>query len=183
MFAIHRPFKINTEQLELLEPIERIEIEIINDIKAKKNDDIPGDNKKPEIVRKFTLLTDISNRIASNSKLLVEDAYLKEVVRVWMEIFLWFFECGYYDDADLQEVYRRVKETFKFFNEINIKKFVQWYAKFSLNFVKAALFRLQCKLIKDLLKAKGRFESKLSRFLGSEAKPEDFNLSFGNSGF
>ena len=177
-FAILRPFRVNTEQLELLEPIERIEIENISEIRPKRKDD--GLFRKPDNKYKFTLLTDISNRLSSNSKLFSESDYLQEVVIPWMEIFLWFFEAGYYEDIEMLDVLRRVKENFKLFNEINLTEFVQWYSKFAITFIKAALFKIQCKLIKESMKRKRRFRSKISSFIGDDNKEEsDMSLSFG----
>lgn len=177
-YAILRPFRVDTEQLELLEPIERIEIENINDIRPKKKEE--GFSKKPGTKYKFTLLTDISTRLSSNSKLFTDNDYLENVVIPWMEIFLWFFEAGYYEDIEMLDVLRRVKENFKFFNEINLTDFVQWYSKFAITFIKAALFKIQCKLIKESIRSKRSFRNKVSSFLGEDIKDDaDINLSFG----
>lgn len=182
MFAILRPFRVDTEQLELLEPIERIEIEMINQIRPKKKDDIFNLNifKRVDNIYKFTILMDINNRLSSNSKLFVDEDYLMKVVAQWMDIFLWFFEAGYYEDSDILEVLRRVKENFKLFNEINITDFVKWYSQYAVTFIKAALFKIQCKLIKESVKYKRKFKSKISSYLGKEPDEEELSLSFGS---
>lgn len=173
-FAIIRPFKVNTEQLELLEPAERIEIETINadnGVRSKKRDN------RSDNFSKFALLTDITNRLSNNAKLFSDEDYLTDVVQPWMEIFLWYFEVGYYEDSDTLDIIRNVKENFKLFNEINITKFVQWYSMFAITFIKAALFKIQGKIIKECTKQKRRFESKLKNYIGSDSKV--FSLTFG----
>lgn len=156
--------------------MERIEIESINNLRSKKKDN--HNHQVSENINRFILLIDINNRMSNNSKLFFDRDYLEKVVKPWMEIFLWFFEVGYYDDADFQEVLIRIKDNFKLFNEVNIKEFVEWYSKFSISFIKAAMFRLQTKIIKELLKHKSRFKSKLRRLLGEDYKEEQ-TLSFG----
>jgi hypothetical protein len=175
MYAILRPFRIDTEQLELLEPKERIEIEAINADLTKATE---GEERRAAGINRFSLLIDINNRMSSNAKLFTDREYLETVVKPWMNIFLWYFEIGYYEDEHLQEVLIRVKEIFKLFNEVNIQDFVQWYSRFGIVFIKSALFKLQTKLIKELMKNKGRFKSKLSRFLGVDSKDRQ-TLSFG----
>ena len=175
-YAIFRPFQVHTEQLELLEPLERIEIEAINNMRLRKREE--GGQHVAEKINRFTLLNDINVRMSSNSKLFTDREYLEKIVKPWMEIFLWFFEVGYYDDLDFQEVLIRVKDNFKLFNEVNFKEFVEWYSRFAIVFIKAALFRLQTKLIKELMKNKSRFKSKLSRFLGDDNLDQQI-LTFG----
>lgn len=181
MFAIVRPFRVNNEQLELLEPIERIEIENISNIRPKKKDELfnLAFSKRADNAYKFTLLTDISNKLSSNAKLFADEDYLNNIVKEWMEIFLWFFEAGFYEDGDMLDVLRRVKETFKLFNEINVTEFVTWYSGFSISFIKSALFKIQGKLIKEAIKNKNRFKTKITNFLGKELRDEEQCLSFG----
>jgi hypothetical protein len=182
-FAILRPFRVDTEQLELLEPIERIEIEVINQIRPKKKEEMLHLNlfKRQDNLYKFTLLMDINNRLSSNDKLFKDEDYLMKVVSEWMNIFLWYFEAGYYEDSDILEVLRRVKENFKLFNEINIPEFVRWYSNYALTFIKAALFKIQCKLIKESMKYKRKFKSKLIKYWGKEENEEEASLSFGKT--
>lgn len=182
-FAILRPFRVDTEQIELLEPMERIDIEVINQIRPKKKEEAFHLNifKRADNIYKFTILMDINNRLSSNAKLFADQQYLNQVVAKWMDIFLWFFEAGYYEDGDILEVLRRVKENFKLFNEINLTEFVKWYSQYAVTFIKAALFKIQCKLIKESVKYKSKFKSKLINYMGKESNEEDLSLSFGKS--
>lgn len=180
LYALLRPFRVNTEQLELLEPVERIQVESINALRSRNFSDQTKSQKHTKDINRFSLLTDIVNRMSSNSKLFTEQDYLLLVVKQWMEIFLWFFEAGYYDDQDLKEVLLRVKECYKLFNEVNITEFVQWYSKFAIVFIKAALFRMQCQIIKVFSRKPQTFKARIRRFLGDELKEEELNLSFGS---
>ena len=177
-YAVLRPFRVNTEQLELLEPVERIQIEKVNRLRPKNKHQ--NSNKKSDHFYKFSLLSEIANILSNNSKLLSDKKFLKKVVIIWMEIFLWFFESGYYEDSDIMEVLKRIKELFNLFNEINIVEFVQWYAKYAMTFIKSALFRMQSKIIKESMKNKSRFSSKLKEYLHKNLKGEDLTLNFGN---
>lgn len=179
-FAILRPFRVDTEQVELLEPVERIQIDSINRSKIKKKEEVVNLMAKfSDSFNRFMLVIDISNRMSNNAKLFFDKEYLEKVVRPWMEIFLWYFEVGYYDDTEFYQVLIRIKDNFKLFNEVNILEFVEWYSKFAIAFIKSALFKLQTKLTKEIMKNKSRFKSKLSRFLGEDFKDQQ-TLSFGS---
>jgi hypothetical protein len=182
------PFKLNTGMIELLEPVERIQVEKINQMmrsgQDKKTEAVdklnqmmrPEHDKKREAVDKLSILTCIIDKFVDDSEAYACKKSL-EIFQKCMNIFLWHFESSYYEDNDLIQILQRVKEVFKHFDEIMISEFADWYAKYSKKIIKRALFRLCLKIIKKCRENKSSFKKYLKTFLGEDKRT---SLNLGN---
>lgn len=168
----HTPasFKLNTSMVGLLVPIERINLERINRMSRRDNYDSPPTIFKLRILTCIIDIFAVDPEAYSCSKTL-------EIFQECMQIFLWHFECSYYEDNELFLILQKVKEVFKHFDEVMLAEFADWYANYSKKLIKRALFRLLLKIVKKCRETKSSFKKALTRFMGDDQKTE---LNLGN---